>query len=68
MSRTDHVATGLVRLRNASGPRWVVRDRDADRALDVGLAQLLAMPLREARDRLDSAVPVPVDGSAISSG
>ncbi|HEY5180265.1 MAG TPA: fumarylacetoacetate hydrolase family protein [Dermatophilaceae bacterium] len=70
MSRTDPVPAGrapagLVRLRSAAGPRWVVRDRDGDRALDVGLAQLLAMPLREARDRLDAAVPVAVDDSAV---
>jgi len=70
VSRTDPVPAGrapagLVRLRSAAGPRWVVRDRDGDRALDVGLAQLLAMPLREARDRLDAAVPVAVDDSAV---
>ncbi|HTC70376.1 MAG TPA: fumarylacetoacetate hydrolase family protein [Acidothermaceae bacterium] len=55
MSRTD---TGLVRLRTTTGSRWVMRDRDGDYSLDVGLAQLLAMPLREARDRLDAAVSV----------
>jgi 2-dehydro-3-deoxy-D-arabinonate dehydratase len=59
------VPTGLVRLRRATGPRWVVRDRDGDRALDVGLAQLLAMPLTEARDRVDAAGSVAVDDSAV---
>lgn len=64
MNRTD----GLVRLRTATGSRWIVRDRDGDHSLEIGLAELLAMPLGEARDRLDAAISVaavPFDDSAV---
>jgi 2-dehydro-3-deoxy-D-arabinonate dehydratase len=62
VSRTD---TGLVRLRTATGSRWVVRDADGDRSLDVGLAQLLAMSVSEARAVIDAAVFVAIDDSAV---
>ncbi|MBW4041699.1 MAG: fumarylacetoacetate hydrolase [Acidobacteria bacterium] len=40
------------------GSRWVVRTAGADRLVEGGLADLLALPLDEARSRLDSATPV----------
>jgi 2-dehydro-3-deoxy-D-arabinonate dehydratase len=54
-----------MRLRTATGSRWVVREHDGDRSLAIGLAQLLAMPLSEARDRIDAAVSVAIDDSAV---
>ncbi len=42
-----------------------MRDRDGDRSLEISLAQLLAMPLGDARDRLDAAASVAVDASAV---
>lgn len=59
MSPTD-VPEGAIRraaLRNGAF-RWVVRTGGEDRLIDVGLAQLLAMPLDEARSHLDAATPV----------
>jgi len=61
----EHPPAGLVRLGHADGPRWVMRDRDGDHALEVGLAQLLALPLREARALIDAAVSVATDDSPL---
>ena len=55
MSRTDLVVGSVRRVATAQGPRWLVRGEDGDRALDGGLADLLALPLDDARTVLEAA-------------
>jgi 2-dehydro-3-deoxy-D-arabinonate dehydratase len=49
---------GLVRLRTAGGASWVMRDQNGDHALGCGLADLLALPLDQSRERLEQATSV----------
>ncbi|WP_233551014.1 fumarylacetoacetate hydrolase family protein [Amnibacterium setariae] len=57
MSPAD-VPQGAIRhVLTADGDRWVVRRDGEDRLIEGGLADLLALPLDEARARLDAATP-----------
>jgi 2-dehydro-3-deoxy-D-arabinonate dehydratase len=52
------VPEGAIRhVLTADGDRWVVRRDGEDRLIEGGLADLLALPLDEARARLDAATP-----------
>ena len=58
MSPTD-VPEGAIRHTvTPGGRRWVVRTDGTDRLIEGGLADLLAVPLDEARARLAAAVPL----------
>lgn len=58
MSPTD-VPEGAIRHAvTRGGRRWVVRTDGQDRLIEGGLADLLALPLDEARARIDAATPV----------
>ena len=59
MSPTDVVEGSIRRavLRDGAS-RWVVRTDGADRLIEGSLADLLALPLDEARARLEAATPV----------
>ena len=58
MSPTD-VPEGAIRHAvTRGGKRWVVRSGGVDRLIEGGLADLLALPLDEARARLDAATPI----------
>jgi 2-dehydro-3-deoxy-D-arabinonate dehydratase len=52
------LAQSLLRLRTAGGTTWVMRDQDGDRALGCGLADLLALPLDQSRERVERATSV----------
>jgi 2-dehydro-3-deoxy-D-arabinonate dehydratase len=61
--------TTLVHLHDATSTRWVVRrghdGAERDATLDVGLADLLAMPLSEARALIEATTDsVPTDAAA----
>jgi 2-dehydro-3-deoxy-D-arabinonate dehydratase len=49
---------GIRRARTRAGDRWVVRRDGVDRLIEGTLADLLALPLDEARGRLEAAQPV----------
>jgi 2-dehydro-3-deoxy-D-arabinonate dehydratase len=58
VSPTD-VPEGAIRHAvTRGGRRWVVRTDGADRLMEGGLADLLALPLDEARARLEAATPI----------
>ncbi|GAA2750570.1 fumarylacetoacetate hydrolase family protein [Amnibacterium kyonggiense] len=55
----DAVPEGAIRrARTSGGDRWVVRRDGVDHLVEGGLADLLALPLEEARVRVDAARPV----------
>lgn len=57
MSRTELPEGAVLHAVTADGPRWLVRSGGADRLIEGGLADLLALPLAEARARIDAATP-----------
>ena len=59
MSPTD-VVEGSIRRASlrGGGSRWVVRTGGADRLIEGSLRDLLALPLDEARARIEAATPV----------
>ena len=58
MSPTE-VPEGAIRHAvTRGGRRWIVRSGGRDRLIEGGLADLLALPLDDARARIDAATPV----------
>lgn len=67
MSPTDVVEGAIRRVALADGAHgWVVRTGGEDRLVDGSLADLLALPLEEARTRIEAATPVEA-GSAVAA-
>jgi 2-dehydro-3-deoxy-D-arabinonate dehydratase len=58
VSPTDVPEGGLRQAVTRGGRRWVVRTNGEDRLIEGGLADLLALPLDEARARLEAATPI----------
>jgi 2-dehydro-3-deoxy-D-arabinonate dehydratase len=58
VSPTDVPEGGIRQAITRGGRRWVVRRDGQDRLIEGGLAELLALPLDEARARIDAATPV----------
>ncbi|PSL03209.1 2-dehydro-3-deoxy-D-arabinonate dehydratase [Haloactinopolyspora alba] len=54
----------LLRLSDGSSTRWVVRRDGVDAELDLSLAELLRLPVTDARARIDAAVPGATAGDA----
>jgi 2-dehydro-3-deoxy-D-arabinonate dehydratase len=61
----DIVNGSLIRIATPAGPRWRTRSGSGDAELDVSLADLLALPLDQARRLVDAAHPVPSDDARI---
>ncbi|HEV7622514.1 MAG TPA: fumarylacetoacetate hydrolase family protein [Amnibacterium sp.] len=57
---------GLVRLATADGPVWAALHEDGGVPLGISLAELLALPLDEARARIDAASGAPVHGRLLA--
>jgi 2-dehydro-3-deoxy-D-arabinonate dehydratase len=57
VSRTELPEGAILHAVTADGPRWLVRTGGADRVIEGGLADLLALPLADARARIDAATP-----------
>jgi 2-dehydro-3-deoxy-D-arabinonate dehydratase len=58
VSRTDPPPLGLQRVVDRGRPTWILRDPDGARAVPIGLAGLLALPLSAARAVLDTSPAV----------
>jgi 2-dehydro-3-deoxy-D-arabinonate dehydratase len=58
VSPTDVVEGSIRQAVTRAGRRWVIRADGEDRLIEGRLADLLALPLDEARARLEAAVPV----------
>jgi 2-dehydro-3-deoxy-D-arabinonate dehydratase len=58
VSPTDVPEWGIRQVATDAGHAWVVRRDGADRRIEGSLADLLALPLDEARARLEAATPV----------
>ena len=57
MSPTDVVDGAIRQVATDRGRHWVVRTDGEDRLIEGGLADLLGLPLDEARARLEAATP-----------
>jgi 2-dehydro-3-deoxy-D-arabinonate dehydratase len=57
---------GLVRLATADGPAWATLHESGGVPLGASLAELLALPLDEARARIDAASGDPVQGRLLA--
>jgi len=66
VSPTEAVIGSLRRVATAQGPRWLVRSNEGDRLVDGTLGDLLALPLDDARARLEAAPNTALSGSVLA--
>jgi len=57
VSPTELPEGAILHAVTADGPRWLVRSGGVDRLIEGGLADLLALPLADARARIEAATP-----------